>query len=436
MFQHYNMILSYLCLLISAVLPTTAIYYDSPPAIPSFARRKGSLHHPNYSSRRWVAAFGNPKFYTDKYISSNEPDVKLKVPNFDALFDEICKVSPLAKHAITEDKPGGIKAIDDTADVYKWKVTDSNPTRLVSHIDKIDNFQKKGCPLIRFRSSLTGPTDHFDRTAICFSELISVAPLRQKYDPTNDIVDTIYYADNLKELQEIQGDKYGRVTLFGIGYVKTKQSVVSPREQLTLCGIQYFPTSGASIIWGIELEENQNHLFPKEQTKRQPRSTSHIFSTTLVPTGENTFDVEYVLQLEVGGFPGWLTGPVVAETVKKMFSFADGYFKSGLEEGGELSQRLSLFSVEERGEEKNVIVAKVEDAVHQMEDAVTHAFGDTVHQVEDKVSHVVEDAVHQMEETFHKMEDTVHHVEEDVTKFYNGKRAKAKKFLKKLIGRK
>ena len=432
------MILSSVCFLIVAVLPTTAIYHDSPLAIPSVAQRKGSVHRlPNFSSRRWVSAFGNPKFYTDKYISSNEPDVKLKVPNFDSLFDEICKVSPLAKQAITEDKPGGINAIDDAADVYKWKVTDSNPNRLVSHIDKIDNFQKKGCPLIRFRSSLTGPTDHFDKTAICFSELISVASLRQKYDPTNDIVDTIYYADNLKELQGIQGDKYGQITLFGIGYVKTKQSVVSPREQLTLCGIQYFPTSGASIIWGIELEEDQNHLFPKEQIKRQPRSTSHIFSTTLVPTGENSFDVEYVLQLEVGGFPGWLTGPVVAETVKKMFSFADGYFKSGLEEGGELVQRLSLFpNDEEVEEEKNVIVAKVEDAVHQMEDAVTHAFGDTAHQVEDKVSHVMEDAVHQMEETFHKMEDTVHHVEEDVATFYNGKRAKAKKFLKRLIGRK
>ncbi len=285
-------------------------------------------------ARRLLTGFGSPKFFTDKYVPANEAGVMLKVPNFDALFVEICAVSPLAKQALT-DQPGGIKSIDKSADVYKWKVIESSPNRLVSHIDKIDNFQQKGVPILRFRSTLHGPTT---KRSECFSELISITALRHKWDITNDLVDTIYSAANLTDIQQYIGEEYGEISLFGIGYVKTKQSVVSPREQLTLCAVHNFP-SGASIIWGVELEENQNHLFPKNQPNRKPRSTSHLFSTTLIPTDENTFDVEYVLQLEVGGFPSWLTGPVVIETVKKMFRFADGYFKSGLD-GGELAQRL------------------------------------------------------------------------------------------------
>ena len=45
-------------------------------------------------------------------------------------------------------------------------------------------------------------------------------------------------------------------------------------------------------------------------------------------------------QIEIGGLPGWIHAPVVTEAVKKMFRFADGYCKSGLDEGGELAQRL------------------------------------------------------------------------------------------------
>jgi hypothetical protein len=88
------------------------------------------------------------------------------------------------------------------------------------------------------------------------------------------------------------------------------------------------------------LEESQNHLFPENQPKRVPRSTSHLFATTIIPTEDDTFDVEYVLQLEIGGFPGWLTGPVVIETVKKMFRFADDYFRGGLADGA-LAKKLA-----------------------------------------------------------------------------------------------
>ena len=107
-----------------------------------------------------------------------------------------------------------------------------------------------------------------------------------------------------------------------------------------------FP-SGASVLWGIELEEDQNHLFPVEQPRRQPRSTSHLFATTIIPTGVDTFDVEYLLQIEIGGFPDWLTGPIVVETVKKMFRFANGYFKGGLDGTGDLAKRLALIPDED-----------------------------------------------------------------------------------------
>ena len=41
------------------------------------------------------------------------------------------------------------------------------------------------------------------------------------------------------------------------------------------------------------------------------------------PTGERSFAVEYVLQLEIGGkLPQWLTTPLVTASVKRMFQHA------------------------------------------------------------------------------------------------------------------
>jgi hypothetical protein len=56
---------------------------------------------------------------------------------------------------------------------------------------------------------------------------------------------------------------------------------------------------------------------------RVTRAKSHLFSTTLVPTSESSFDVEYVLRLEIGGkIPTWLTIPIVTDSVKRMFKCA------------------------------------------------------------------------------------------------------------------
>ena len=195
---------------------------------------------------------------------------------------------------------------------------------------------------MRFRSTFHGPQKRRGET---FADVFSTQELRHQWDITNDVVDQIYYGD-LTELKQLQDKKYGTPSMFGVGYVKTLQSVVSPREQMTLCGVQNFQ-SGASIVWAVELEESQNHLFPEDQPKRVARSTTHLFATTIIPTGKETFDVEYVLQLEIGGFPGFLHSPVVCETVKKMFRFADIYFKSGLTDDGDLAKKLASFSDEE-----------------------------------------------------------------------------------------
>jgi hypothetical protein len=62
---------------------------------------------------------------------------------------------------------------------------------------------------------------------------------------------------------------------------------------------------------------------------RVTRAKSHLFSTTLVPTSESSFDVEYVLQLEIGGkIPIWLTTPIVTDSVKRMFKCAEGIYSN------------------------------------------------------------------------------------------------------------
>ena len=62
---------------------------------------------------------------------------------------------------------------------------------------------------------------------------------------------------------------------------------------------------------------------------RVTRAKSHLFSTTLVPTCEGSFDFEYVLQLEIGGkIPTWLTTPIVTDSVKRMFNCAKDVYSA------------------------------------------------------------------------------------------------------------
>ena len=142
-------------------------------------------------------------------------------------------------------------------------------------------------------------------------------------------IDNVYEAYPCHDLDaaNIMIGPYGDSEKLGIGYCKTKSNViVSPREQLTLCGIQNLPNQGC-VIWGIEMEDDQNHLLPGED--RTVRARTHIFSTSLLPTSSNTFDVEYVLQLDIGGkVPSFMSTPVVCETVKSLFRHARTYFAS------------------------------------------------------------------------------------------------------------
>merc|ERR1719183_812024 len=116
-----------------------------------------------------------------------------------------------------------------------------------------------------------------------------------------------------------------------LGIVKLKKKlVIDSREQLVMCGIQRFPKTGAAIVWGTEMEDRHNYLFPKD-SERHTRARSHLFCATLLPTDTvrydngngNRFDVEHVLQLDSGGnLPTFLTTPVVIDAVKCNFNYA------------------------------------------------------------------------------------------------------------------
>ena len=193
---------------------------------------------------------------------------------------------------------------------------ESNKRRVVHQVDRIDNFQELGAPLLRFRSTMRGP--HVPEK---FANLIMNLDDRSRWDPAIAEVDERYPVHDLDAANMAMGvGRYGDCSKLGVGYCRTKQSVVSPREQLTLCGIQDFDC-GSSLIWGTEMEEWHNHLLPGD--KRHTRAKSHLFSVALTPTGEDSFDVEYVLQLEIGGaIPKWMTAPIVSESVKNMFNHA------------------------------------------------------------------------------------------------------------------
>jgi len=149
---------------------------------------------------------------------------------------------------------------------------------------------------------------------------------RAKWDPQIENVDEIYPVYDVDAANIAMNFKYLDCKRLGIGYCQTKSNpIVDGREQLILCGIQEAQNK-ACVIWGTEMEEWHNYLFPQDK-KRHTRAKTHLFSTTLVPTGPDSFDVEYVLQLEVGGnLPTFLTTPILVETVKQMFKYAKKTF--------------------------------------------------------------------------------------------------------------
>lgn len=190
-------------------------------------------------------------------------------------------------------------------------------------IQKIDNFEGHPAPLLRFRASLEGPC-----IGECFGNFVTTLDERKKWDAQIEQVKELYTFSDLETVNSAMGfGQFGHCSRLGVGYCQTKANVgISAREQLTLCGMQDF-ADGSCIIWATELPEWHNHLMPP--TPRHGRSKSHIFATTLTPTSDSTFDVEYLLQLEVGGkIPTWMTTPVVTQTVKNLFSHAESFYTS------------------------------------------------------------------------------------------------------------
>lgn len=219
-----------------------------------------------------------------------------------------------------------------------WKTIEKNPRKTVHSIEKIDNFNGQGAPLLRFRSTLTGPC-----IGECFANFIMDLDQRRQWDTQIADVTELYPVHDLDSANIAMGfGRYGDCSRLGVGYCLTKAGLgISPREQLTLCGIQDFchdgadnndddddESSGAScVIWGTEMaDKRHNDLFPPG-TGRHTRAKSHIFATTLTPTSDTTFDVEYVLQLEIGGsLPTWLTTPIVIDSIKSLFRTAEAFF--------------------------------------------------------------------------------------------------------------
>lgn len=284
--------------------------------------------------------------------------VEIELPDFDELFDRIQQISPLARSVISGAERPGFAGIDDACEFsseelvpmarpvfltrlhlstatenMKWKTAEKNKRRTVHQIDKIDNFNGIPAPILRFRSSLKGPC-----IGECFAKYIMDLDERKKWDAQIEQVYEIHPIRDLDYANIAMGfGRFGDCSRLGVGYCQTKANLgISPREQLILCGIQDF-RDGSCVIWGTEMEDWHNHMLPPGE--RHTRSKSHIFSTTMTPTGENTFDVEYVLQLEVGGnLPTWLTTPIIIDTVKKLFRTAESFFSG---EDGELDEYLT-----------------------------------------------------------------------------------------------
>jgi len=159
-------------------------------------------------------------------------------------------------------------------------------------------------------------------------------------DPTNDYC----RLDNAILCDE---DRFGKCKRIGVGYTETKQGIIAPREQLILGGMQEYE-NGATILWGTEMSDSQNHLFP--EGKRHVRAHSHMFAATLAPTGQDSFDVEYLLQMDVGGgLPYFMITPAIISTVKNLFKYAEDYYAGG--EGSELELYLKQKYLHEKDDE-------------------------------------------------------------------------------------
>lgn len=111
---------------------------------------------------------------------------------------------------------------------HKWSKIEENPRKTVHKIDKIDNFQNLGCPIVRFRSSLQGPC-----SGNKFASFIMDLEERAKWDPQIEMVDELYPIYDVDAANIAMDFQYGDCQRLGIGYCRTKSNpIVDGREQL------------------------------------------------------------------------------------------------------------------------------------------------------------------------------------------------------------
>jgi len=302
-----------------------------------------------------VWGFSSPIFESTKTVMAptKTQGVEIELPDFDELFGRIQSVSPLAKIAIEQTKrvaEEGASHFDsiEEDESLKWTTLESKPNALITQVDKIDNFQNLNCPILRLRGKIKGPCH-----GTAFANFTMHLDERKKWDPAIQTVYEAYPIQDLDVANVLMGfGKYGDCSRLGVGYCRTKSYLaVSGREQLTLCGIQNFQ-DGSCVIWGTEMEEWHNHLLPHDQGDRTTRSKSHLFSTTLVPTGPDSFDVEYALQIDVGGkLPNWVTTPILVETIKGLFRHGSQHFDKEQD-----NLRADLERMDHQMEERNSIL--------------------------------------------------------------------------------
>lgn len=265
----------------------------------------------------------------------------IELPDFDELFGRIKQVSPLAKKVLE----GHSADHDSTSqETLKWKTIESRPKQFLHTIDKVENYLGLGPPLLRFRATIEGPC-----LGAPFADFIMSLEEREQWDDQISQVDELFPIDASSATQFLGEDKYGDCSQIGVGYCQTKSAFgISPREQLTVCGVQNFD-DGSAVIWGTEMDtELHDHLLPQlPGTKRPTRAKSHIFCTTLSPSAddpENKFEVEYCLQMCTGGLPAFVTTPVMINTVKSLFRHAKTFYAGG--EGSELEAYLAALEEE------------------------------------------------------------------------------------------
>jgi hypothetical protein len=346
---------SLLLLMVSVVVDdnvANALSVISPPH--QRMHTSAARQQPSTTPEVWSSGSEEPSLYV-----RSDGGVDVEMPDLAYVFDRILQVSPLARKVMTTTTATKRDIVSPTSCEYDatpehpWKLVESSP---LVRIDKIDSYQGKSAsaPLLRFRSTLEGPC-----LGECFASFVMDYDFRKQWDAQIDQVYEVHSVTRqLKEVQQHMMEaqrnlhhhnddevvNWGVCSRFGVGYCRTKASIVSPREQLTMCGIQDFE-DGSCLIWGVEMDQPRHeYLMPRDVNgngkKKLTRAKSHLFCTTLSPRPSNTstngrsssssspsFDVEYVLQLEIGGkIPSWISGPVVTENVKQLLRCASSFY--------------------------------------------------------------------------------------------------------------